>query len=405
MTAPNLNLSDVLNKKNKKMAKRELKETLIYCFSDVPTERIDEMINKMKTLKNGSNQDYYKIIFAVYADIKPDEKKFSISNEEYLYQKAKRLSDTVINTSQIIQPSDLLANLKIKPEEVPADKQLKLLDIGAGDCTMTKRVAENLNAVATAIDLASAGEKDKWAGQTQTVENEMNVIYYDGVHLVEALKNDTADYHQLFDVIMFNYVLHHYPSFDAQLQGLQKAVALLKKDGTLLFSEHASILSDDMLQLQHEIFDIRCDYDRDIKLHEIDDLDAYVDSHAHSYEDRKGESHFFSRPFLQRMATELGCELVVANPIRADKGGYNPAQSVVFGFRKITPTLTADEVASFEPEDIKLKNFEAEDTGLFKANLKHGNNKLRFYKQQPQDANENRQQVQNDLANDKKPRT
>ena len=261
--------------------------------------------------------------------------------------------------------------------------KIKLLDIGSGDCTMTKLVADNLNAVATAIDLASSGDKDKWAGQTLTVQEEINVIYYDGVHLVDALNKDTRNYHQLFDVIMFNYVLHHYPSLDAQLQGLQQAIALLKKDGTLLFSEHASILSDDMLQLQHEIFDIRCDYDRDIKQGEIKDLGVYVVSHAHSYEEKKGESHFFSMPFLKRMAETLGCKLVVANRIKTDQSGDNPAQSVVFGFRKMTPTLTPRMVASFRPQNIKLKSFEAEDMDLFKPGVSHGKNKYNIFKNEP----------------------
>ena len=92
MPAPNLNISDVIQKKN---GKEVLKKTLTYCFSDIPAHSIDEMMGKIELVNNGSNDDYYKIIFSVYAGLKPEDKKFPISNEDYLSQKANRLSDAV----------------------------------------------------------------------------------------------------------------------------------------------------------------------------------------------------------------------------------------------------------------------------------------------------------------------
>jgi len=266
-------------------------------------------------------------------------------------------------------------------EKVNKIKALKMLDIGAGDCHMTQRVGVKLNAKPTPIDLAGSN-KEMWKGHVAEVSKGPEVIYYDGVNLISAVEQDTNGFQSLYDVVTFNHVLHHYPNRDAQIQGLQRTVALMKEGGVILFSEHASILADEQIELQHVLFDLKDATNKVMGQNPalaFELLGTLSDETHLKYEKEKGRATYFSRPLLERLTKVCGLTPIVSKT-RTNEEDYDASHTVITGFIKTSPTMTPEEVKFFQPKTLaqltdngELKAFEDTDACGFKlSNTEQG---------------------------------
>ena len=303
-------------------------KTLQYIFSKLPADCILRMMDRLgyhykeicaqgKTFNETElasiNADFFAIIFEIYLTTPVELQKTAISDDEYLNLKAQRLASIIQKTNPRLSLNSILR------------KEIKLLDIGAGDGNMTIRIAHILHAIPTGIDLEGA-TPDKW--QSRGKLGEFHPIYYDGIHLIPALRDDTQHYTKLYDVIMFNHVLHHYPGRNAQLTGLQNAIALLKQGGVLLFSEHASILSDELIELQHVLHHFRTllrqqDIQKLGSSLNFQRLKEFFVTEIQKYEIEKGRAHYFSRPQLEKIARVFGLKPIVVETRFSDRR-YDP---------------------------------------------------------------------------------
>jgi 2-polyprenyl-3-methyl-5-hydroxy-6-metoxy-1,4-benzoquinol methylase len=323
-----------------------LMDTILYIFTELSVSDCQLMYDEVVEASEAQlseeaskidllNAKYMAIMIKVFL---PSEKSYPMTHKEFLNEKSQKIADVILRT----QPG--LA--RAKPKKT-------MLDIGCGDCHMTSHVAQKIGAYPTGVDLAGSGQ-DMWVGNVGQ-HADLAVTYYDGVHLIEALKEDTFDHTQLYDVITINHVLHHYPGREAQVQGFQRALALLKEGGVLLFSEHATVLNDEEIELQHVLFDIKATLGKDLKENlkpTMAELEALCGKKIKMYLRDKHEGHYFSRPLLEMIAKTLGLEPVIAQS-RLDDGSHDASHTAIIGFKKITPTLTPAELALYKPLTIK----------------------------------------------------
>jgi 2-polyprenyl-3-methyl-5-hydroxy-6-metoxy-1,4-benzoquinol methylase len=284
----------------------------------------------------------------------PNERHFPVSHETFLDAKARKLASIITATNPglaLTQPGRMRMHL----------------DIGCGDCQMTRRVSQQLGTIATGVELATASDHTLWTGSAGKAANiDNDIVYYDGVHLSDALKERTRGYHDLFDVITFNHVLHHYPDRDAQIQGLQKAMSLLKEGGVILFSEHATIMDDEIIELQHVLFDLKNCSNNATKSNGKSDWQLAQDSLV-SYVQEKHAAHYFSQALLIKLAKSVGLSPIYSES-RLPSEETDASKTVITGFVKTSPTLTPEQIAAFTPQTLaelqehkKLTAFDAED--------------------------------------------
>lgn len=355
---------------NSKRGLAYLTNTLMYNFSDVPIQHIEDWLNALKQVFKTNEKavihdgDYLKIIFEKYLQTDKSQKKYALTFEQFLDQKAKKIADLIYQSLKLSNAKHIFS--KQSPKE-------KLLDIGTGDGNMSYLVGQKLNLVTTGVDITETGDIE-WSGESgQSHLKDINLVFYDGKNLKEALKKDTDNYQNLYTVIMFNHSLHHYPTFAAQIDGLMQAISLLKEGGVLFLSEHGNILFNHQLHLQHILFDIKTKLDLTINKgnHAMDEVSRLIAN----YKKRKENENYFSRPILTKILTALGGLQLVETAVRVQ--GFDPSQTIFYCFRKpVTKRLskeplTHDEIKSV-PEEISsakqvktLSAFEAHDVDQF----------------------------------------
>lgn len=317
-----------------------------------PTEKLEAYKN-LGLLNEGKNSlDLNKLnalyLSKVFNVFQGSARHYPMSHEQFLNKKAEQLKSviTAVNPSLLIED----------PEKMP-----KLLDIGCGDCHMTRRIAAKLRAEPTGVDLGSAEDTRMWVGDVGVASQlDSDIVYYDGVHLTQALKQRTENYTELYDVITFNHVLHHYPDRNSQIMGLQQTIALLKEGGVLLFSEHAAVINDDLFELQHVLFHMKAElFSKDESLKSRDEMQEFCTRELGHYEQEKHEANYFSEHLLVRISEALGLKAMVTRD-RTPPGVADASDTVFLGFQKIAPTLTPEAVVGFKPE--KLSTLLAEGT-------------------------------------------
>lgn len=346
------------------LAFSDLKHTLEYNFPEVPQHDLDELINRLQIEKNKTktildDKAYLKMIFTWYKSLDPTTLHYPLSSSEFLQQKSKNIARH-IRYGLMSKDMHLISACPPSKSKLEATcekrKKGKLLDIGAGDGNLTSKVSEELELEATAVDVTSRGDEE-WGGESQQsclseLKRKNKLIIYDGRDLRSAVKSDTSDFKDPYTVIMFNHCLHHFPSLNAQITGLQHASSLLVEDGVLFFSEHSNILNDDMLHLQHILFDIKTRIKEATSLEEISEL---IDD----YYQRKCMENYLSHPQLTKLLQALGLSCIDQN-LRTTT--YDASHTIFYTFKKgswpinftVIP-LSQLKIKSFDDHDVDLR--------------------------------------------------
>ncbi|RUR09329.1 bifunctional 2-polyprenyl-6-hydroxyphenol methylase/3-demethylubiquinol 3-O-methyltransferase UbiG [Legionella sp. km772] len=277
------------------------------------------------------NAFYLSEILAVFHRHK-HLRKFPMPHEEYLDKKAENL----VKLIHAINP------------EVKKSQSIKLLDVGCGDCQLTVRVSQKLGAKPTGVDLKGPAEDGSlWSGEAGLVNKLDNeIVYYDGLNLIGFLKEKTENYSQLFDVVMLNHALHHYPGRKSQIEGLQQAMALLKEGGVMLLSEHATVLDDEFIELQHVLFDLKAKVLSSSRSKKSD-LMALCQAEVAHYENEKHRAYYLSGPLLLKIAEALGLKAVLYRK-QSKEGESDASKTIIIGFVKIIPCLQSRELERFQ---------------------------------------------------------
>ncbi|HHF7352953.1 TPA: methyltransferase domain-containing protein [Legionella anisa] len=235
------------------------------------------------------DNDVAAVIYQWYLSVGLQNKKgFEMTDKEY--QNNKSASIARIITSHLL------------PKNKEKLKGKALLDVGAGDCAMTYLVSKQLEMEANAIDIQT--EID-WGGENSSDKKRKNhymtqlhnYYEYDGKDLLGVLKG------KKFAVVMYNHSLHHFPSFQAQLDSLKQASQILEPGGILFLSEHANCFDEDILDLSHILLYLRYSIDKQQILCPEDAMKAILKFKS------EYQSLYFSKNILDVITNQLGFTL------------------------------------------------------------------------------------------------
>ena len=317
-------LNVMLNKFNTKAdKKRKLLEIVKYSFSDVDMKKIRQLSNILYNCSQNKKSDAEIIYIIVdwYRTLKKKNKvPFALSYNEYIEQKI----------NEAIKNIDDKENIKRKI----------ILDIGAGDCALTRQVGKALHMTPVAVDVK---DDIDWGGANLN-KCKLTKIYYDGSKLTDVMRELDKRFKNKprIGCVMYNHSLHHFGSISNIEKSLEQSYKLLDKNGYLLIREHNNENNDISINLQHIFIALRYMLDAHPEWTGRQLLEYYRYFMIHY------TSHFFSKKFLIKYCKKLGYKLIgyqkriVPKPVDYNAElsyGLNPSgdvsKTVLFTFKKV----------------------------------------------------------------------
>lgn len=270
---------------------KEAKKAFLYAFADIEKQGVLDFIKTLQDLPlETPDPEAAAVIHQWYLSVGIQHKKeFPMTDTEYQHYKSANIA-RIITTH-------------LSPQQKGKLKGKALLDVGAGDCAMTYLVSTHLKMEGNAVDIQT--EID-WGGENSSDKKRKNhymaqlhnYYEYDGSDLVGALKG------KKFAVVMYNHSLHHFPSFQAQLNSLKQASQIIEPGGILFFSEHANCFDEDILDLSHILLNLRYSIDKKQILTQGDAMKAILKFKS------EYQSHYFSKNILDVITKQLGFTLM-----------------------------------------------------------------------------------------------
>ncbi|HHF7368290.1 TPA: class I SAM-dependent methyltransferase [Legionella bozemanae] len=274
-----------------KARQKQAEKAFLYTFPDIDKQMVLDFIKTLQDLPSVTpDPEAAVLIHQWYLSVGMQNKKgFSMTDTEYQHYKSANIARIITS--------------HCSPQQKEKLKGKALLDIGAGDCAMTYLVSQHLEMEGNAIDIQT--EID-WGGENSSDKKRKNhymaqlhnYYEYDGSDLLGALKG------KKFAVVMYNHSLHHFPSFQAQLDSLKQASQILEPGGILFLSEHANCFDEDILDLSHILLNLRYSIDKKQILNPEDAMEA-VSKFKSEY-----QSLYFSKNILDVITKQLGFTLV-----------------------------------------------------------------------------------------------
>ena len=234
-----------------------LHELLEYVFYDICKSKRDELYKLLKNavVKQKTDLDVFFIIY----------------NWNHSVVQNERLDNPIIRVNgKVISYSDYKVYEITNTIKTVIPKNTLLVDIGAGDCALTKNVADKLGIAGVAIDIKQpidwtslATEQNKCLQLNET-KNQNGIvgkhIYYHGNDLIDSVKKHYPETE--VGMIMYNHSLHHFGSFENIKDSLSQSFHLLRKNGVLFIREHDLTnknisISNIYLNLQHIFLQMR----------------------------------------------------------------------------------------------------------------------------------------------------
>ncbi len=254
-------------------------------YSDLNVKRCRELseslFNYIKS--NRTDREISDMLYDIFHSTSQENiEGFPVSNKEFSRRKVSEIKKTI--TSKYL-----------KKQEGKV-----LVDVGAGDCSLSKSLAEENNMTAIAIDIKSDVD---WGSAGFSACDTISHIYYDGSNLMESVKSVAGS--REIGLITYNHALHHFGSFNNMRNSLKQAYELLAPGGILFIKEHDKCKADDIdINLQHIILSHRYTMDKFGKW-DKDQLWKYMDNFIKTY-----SAHFFTKNQLINMCRSVGFKLV-----------------------------------------------------------------------------------------------
>jgi len=271
---------------NKYKMKDYIYKLIRYSFTHVNINQSKLITDKLFTIINNFDSDYniLKLLFNWYIKLKKkDFIGYETSDAEYIKSK-------VTNINKIITQTHL-----------DIIKNSVLLDIGAGDCTITKAFSDYNNLIPVGIDIKSAID---WGSAGINVCSQINHISYNGNNLKEAYVKNFKN--KKVGLIMYNHSLHHFGSFENIYKSLLQSYELLPKGGILFIREHNNKGNDIDINLQHIFLSLRYTIEH-YSVWNFEQIWKYFENFIYTY-----TSHFFSKEFLIKICKKIGFKLINA---------------------------------------------------------------------------------------------
>ncbi|MCE0723575.1 MULTISPECIES: class I SAM-dependent methyltransferase [Legionella] len=274
-----------------KSRQKEAEKAFLYAFADIEKQAVLDFITTLQDLPlETPDTEAAALIHKWYLSVGMQYKKeFAMTDKEYQHYKSANIARIITS--------------HFSPQQKEKLKGKALLDVGAGDCVMTYLVSQHLEMEGNAIDIQT--EID-WGGETSSDQKRKNhymaqlhnYYVYDGSDLVSAVKG------KKFAVVMYNHSLHHFPSFQAQLNSLKQASQILEPGGVLFLSEHANCFDEDILDLSHILLNLRYSIDKN-QIPTPSDAKMAILKFKAEY-----QSLYFSKNILDRITQQLGFTLM-----------------------------------------------------------------------------------------------
>ncbi|KTD41468.1 class I SAM-dependent methyltransferase [Legionella parisiensis] len=269
---------------------KQAEKAFLYAFLDIEKQTVLDFIKTLRELPSTTPDfEVAALIHQWYLSAgMQNRKEFSMTDTEYQHYKSANIARIITS--------------HFSPQQKEKLKGKALLDIGAGDCAMTYLVSKHLGMEGNAIDIQT--EID-WGGENSSDKKRKNhymaqlhnYYEYDGSDLLGALKG------KKFAVVMYNHSLHHFPSFQAQVNSLKQASQVLEPGGILFLSEHANCFDEDILDLSHILLNLRYSIDKKQVLTPEEAMQAVLKFKS------EYQSLYFSKNILDRITNQLGFTL------------------------------------------------------------------------------------------------
>ena len=304
--------------------KKKILEIMKYSFTDVSMEKIKEITNFLYTClkKKKSDADIIYTLTDWYKSLlKKDKISWPVSYKEYIKIK---IDETIS-----------------KIDDKNAIKGKILLDIGAGDCALTRHIGRALHMRSVAVDIKDDVD---WSGSGSKGCKQITKVFYDGSKLTDVMRELDKKFKRRprIGCVMYNHSLHHFGSISNIKHSLQQSYKLLDKNGYLLVREHNNQNNDISINLQHIFIALRYIMDSHPEWTGINVLEYYRYFITHY------TSHFFSKKFLISECKKLGYKFLGFQkrtvPRTLDyknelEAGLNPqgdvSKTILFTFKKI----------------------------------------------------------------------
>jgi len=251
-----------------------------YCFRNISVKQSHILTTLLYTMIENcsTDRDICIAIFTFYRKLRTTDFLDSpISKTDYDKSKIADIESTI--TSPLLQKH----------------AGTYLVDVGSGDCSIVKLLADYSHMKPIGIDLQDDIE---W-GKESTKCGDVTHILYDGSKLVKAVRDRVGS--KKVGIVMYNHALHHFGSQENIKHSLEQAHHLLEKDGILFIREHdVSKTTDIDINFQHIFIHMRHVIDQHKEWDE-NDLWEYMNHHMSTF-----SSHFFSKQSLIHLCESVG---------------------------------------------------------------------------------------------------
>jgi hypothetical protein len=260
-----------------------------YGFSDLSIDKCHEIASILLNHINNLSTDHQicNAIYDIYKTVKKENVDgFPMSNKDYNMAKVQEIIRTVGNS-----------NFKKQRSKV-------LVDVGAGDCVLSKYLGEQNDMFSIAIDIK--GDIDWRSSSEQSLCSDIAHIYYNGSNLARAVRSAAGN--KDIGMIMYNHSLHHFGSIANMRQSINQAHTLLSKGGILFLREHDKSLTSDIdINLQHILLSLRYTIDNYPHWNK-DKLWLYMSNFIKTY-----TAHFLTKDQFISMCRSAGFRLIRVN--------------------------------------------------------------------------------------------
>lgn len=207
-----------------------VEEAFFYAFPDIDKQYTRKFIAYLQNLsKNTDDTDAVKLIYIWYKNIhKSKIIGFNLTNQEYDNNKI----NNIIN---------LISPFYIKENDIKKQKNM-LIDIGCGNCHVTNEVCKKLDITPFGLDI----DYDiYWGNDKKYKSNKINLYLYDGLHFPTEILNNK------FKIAMYNHSLHHFESYQHQIDNFKQISKIIDDNGIIFIKEHDYKINDWLLDLTH----------------------------------------------------------------------------------------------------------------------------------------------------------
>ncbi len=215
---------------------QNVKESFFYAFPDISKEYLIKFIADLQSLSiDTDDSDIASLVYVWYKDV-PSSELIGFEMDDHVYNDSK-----VSNIVDLLTPFCNTLNCFTKLNKL-------LIDIGCGDGKLTQEVCDKLNMVPYGLDIES---KVYWGNYKKNDINDIKLHYYDGKNFPSDILNSK------FKIAMYNHSLHHFESFESQINSFKQISRLLDENGLIFIKEHDYKSSNSLLDLAHILLFLR----------------------------------------------------------------------------------------------------------------------------------------------------